>query len=100
MAIVSWWGGFFGGPIVGFAIYAASPQGSLARAHGRAAAVFWALVLLAWAPFTAWIILLGGADEKLLLVGAPVVIATALFACLNGTIKARRHCTPLGRPPG
>ncbi len=99
LAILSWWGGFFVGPLLGAVAFLAEPRGTVARSHGAGAAVLWSAVLVVWAPFSAWVILLGGADPIALLYALPVLLLITVGACINGTVQARRGRTPLGHLP-
>lgn len=86
---LAWWGGFFFGPLSGLAIWLSSAPQSLARAHGQVAAIMWTVLLAFWVPFSAWIILLGGAEPILLAQVVPVVVIIALSGCIIGTIDRR-----------
>jgi hypothetical protein len=99
LPLLSWWGGYFVGPLLGGVAFLSEPKGSLARSHGGAAALVWTAVLVVWAPFSAWVILFGGADPSALLIGAPIVLVLTLGACINGSIQVRRGRTPSGRQP-
>ena len=61
--------------------------------------MLWSAVLVVWAPFSAWVILLGGADPIALLYALPVLLLITVGACINGTVQARRGRTPLGHLP-
>jgi hypothetical protein len=98
LPILSWWGGFFGGPLIGVAAFFRAESGTLGRSHGGSAALFWSVVLVCWAGFILWVMVLDGTDPDRLLIGLPVVLATTIGACINGTVQIRRGRTALGRP--
>ena len=40
-----------------------------------------------WVPFTAWVILFGGAAPVVLRIGLPIVLVVMVGACVNGTTQ-------------
>ncbi|HLU41579.1 MAG TPA: PH domain-containing protein [Microthrixaceae bacterium] len=90
LSMSCWWGGFFVGPLLGAAVYASSPPGTLRRAHGGAAAVMWTAVLAVWAPLTLWILVFARADPTVLLFALPVVLGVTIGSSTIATVQIRR----------
>lgn len=97
LPLLSYWSGFFAGPLVAAIVYLVEPPGTLARSHGKAAAVLWTAVLAVWAPLVVGVVLLE-ADSAVLGASLPILILVAVAGCLNGTLQIRRGRTALGRP--
>lgn len=97
LTLLCWWGGFAVGPLLAAAVYLDSDRGSARRSHAGAAALMWTVVLVVWAPFSFWVILLGGADPDVLLIGAPIVVGISLLSCTYGTVQALRRRSFTGR---
>lgn len=85
-----WWAGFFVGPLLGAAVYASSPPGTLRRAHGGASAVMWTAVLAVWAALTLWVSVLGRAEATVLLVALPIVLGVTIGSSTIATVQIRR----------
>jgi hypothetical protein len=98
LSILSWWGGFFAGPIVGAAVWATAKDDALTRSHGGAAAIVWVAGLALWIPLNAWVFLVSQ-NWSVLLVALPFVVVPTLFFCCLGTVQAMRGHTIFGRQP-
>jgi hypothetical protein len=99
LALLAYWSGFFAGPVVGAIAYASEPRGTLARAHGGAAAVLWGAIVAVWVPIVVGVIVLD-ADTAVLVAALPLLLLVAFAGCTNGTVQIRRGRTALGRPLG
>ena len=62
LPVLTWWGGFFVGPLLGVAAFLSEPRGTVGRSHGGSAALFWSVVMVCWAAFIAWVMFLGGGE--------------------------------------
>jgi hypothetical protein len=97
-ALVAWWAGLAMGPLSGVMVMLlAEPDDVLARAHGRAATIFWAASYLLWIPLGVWLVL-SGDSFVLLMVGSLVNFAVAIAVCVVGSLQAASGRSLAGRP--
>jgi hypothetical protein len=99
LASLGWWLGFWIGPFGGLISYLSSGSDALARAHGRAAIVYWTISLAIWGAIAIPTILYGGSATPLI-IGAGTLGGVSVLVCTIGTIQAQRGRSLLGQPIG
>jgi len=97
LAIVSWWGGFWVGPIIPLVIYLTSNGRAGVRSHARSALVYWVIALIFWVPYSVVTVVTGNATGTFMVI-ALLVISISVVVCVAGTIQVMCQRTLFGSP--
>jgi hypothetical protein len=98
LPVAGWWLGFWIGPFAGLIPYVGGNGDPLARAHGKASMIFWAIAFVIWVPYVVVLFARGWSENTVpLAVGAGVMLLVSLGFCMVGTVQALRDRTLSGK---